>query len=795
MADNSNIVEVEIGSVSIIPAGEYLSTKQYERLSVVNYDGSAYIAKKANKGQLLTNEEYWFKLVNKGENGSSIENIEKTNTVGLVDTYTITLTDGSTQTFNVTNGKDGTTNLSVEYDTFSGALANIRNSAEAYMKSFNIEGGIEQKTREDLNVYNVNDVLSFGQEVSVDDDDWITVNYNNSEGSSIKFINVQTKVSSKIQPSTLYKIVVEVKSVSGNGKLIAVSNDNGESQFQVVNQYIFSNLQNNDIKITGATSKSDFSNSITMLRTYLRFEIGEIGSISFRLSAVKADEADFDTTTFKYQPYGAMPSIEFPSEVNGLGSETVNISVKNEDNSKNQTYPLNFGDLALYKDEIPYIEGDKVYYDKKWNKYVFTGNENMQLQRTRVLILVSENANIPIPISVNVDKIEDIYCNITTKASANNTWDGISGISYRLSDSPGFTICLENCKTEQEYRDALTGNYTVYQLATLVKTEITGELAEQIKDLYKSIHTYEGTTNIKLQGYGKINGEYLVNTDFATKLSEINDMTNIGLNAKINEFEKNLENQNPSIDMNAIKELIASTIIEDDNKKYPIGKLEFNVSGKNPSEYLGFGEWIAWGSGRVPVGFDANDTDFNKVEKTGGSKTATLEEENLPYHNHKYITITGVTGTTLTAAQCALREHSHSTAGVPSITGSTKLTAAQSGLKEHAHKLEKGYYTYNASGTVNEATGKGGEFISASNTSTTPAGGIDASEGHTHTITVQTIHTDTTAISVAEEEHTHELTSSTVDTFYDDAVNTDDAPYAFDIQQKYIVCYIWKRIS
>lgn len=41
-------------------------------------------------------------------NGSSIATIEKTATVGMVDTYTITLTDGSTSTFEVTNGANVT---------------------------------------------------------------------------------------------------------------------------------------------------------------------------------------------------------------------------------------------------------------------------------------------------------------------------------------------------------------------------------------------------------------------------------------------------------------------------------------------------------------------------------------------------------------------------------------------------------------------------------------------------------------------------------------------------------------
>lgn len=43
-----------------------------------------------------------------GKDGVGIQKIEKTDTQGLIDTYTVTLTDSSTYTFTVTNGKDGT---------------------------------------------------------------------------------------------------------------------------------------------------------------------------------------------------------------------------------------------------------------------------------------------------------------------------------------------------------------------------------------------------------------------------------------------------------------------------------------------------------------------------------------------------------------------------------------------------------------------------------------------------------------------------------------------------------------
>ena len=43
----------------------------------------------------------------KGATGNGIDNIEKTASVGLVDTYTITYTDSTTDKFDITNGEDG----------------------------------------------------------------------------------------------------------------------------------------------------------------------------------------------------------------------------------------------------------------------------------------------------------------------------------------------------------------------------------------------------------------------------------------------------------------------------------------------------------------------------------------------------------------------------------------------------------------------------------------------------------------------------------------------------------------
>jgi hypothetical protein len=85
---------------------------------------------------------------------------------------------------------------------------------------------------------------------------------------------------------------------------------------------------------------------------------------------------------------------------------------------------------------------------------------------------------------------------------------------------------------------------------------------------------------------------------------------------------------------------------------YPVGSVYINAtSSSNPATLLGFGTWEAFGSGRVMVGLNGSDTDFDTAEETGGSKTSTssgtisgtvggtaLTEAQMPKHHHRYVT-------------------------------------------------------------------------------------------------------------------------------------------------------------
>ena len=61
---------------------------------------------------------------------------------------------------------------------------------------------------------------------------------------------------------------------------------------------------------------------------------------------------------------------------------------------------------------------------------------------------------------------------------------------------------------------------------------------------------------------------------------------------------------------------------------YPVGSIYISTNNVDPKNYFG-GTWERFSKGRVLVGIDENQTEFNKVNKTGGNK-------NLQSHNHNF---------------------------------------------------------------------------------------------------------------------------------------------------------------
>ena len=89
-------------------------------------------------------------------------------------------------------------------------------------------------------------------------------------------------------------------------------------------------------------------------------------------------------------------------------------------------------------------------------------------------------------------------------------------------------------------------------------------------------------------------------------------------------------------DVTGIRNLtITGTLTASIESAYPVGSIYINAAvTTNPATLLGFGTWVAFGTGKMMVGYDASDTDFDALQETGGAKTHTLTTSEIPSHNH-----------------------------------------------------------------------------------------------------------------------------------------------------------------
>jgi hypothetical protein len=73
---------------------------------------------------------------------------------------------------------------------------------------------------------------------------------------------------------------------------------------------------------------------------------------------------------------------------------------------------------------------------------------------------------------------------------------------------------------------------------------------------------------------------------------------------------------------------------------YPVGAIFTTVTAYADSAAvvaaIGGTTWVAFGGGKVLVGVDSGDTDFDTIEETGGSKTHALTTAEMPTHNHGF---------------------------------------------------------------------------------------------------------------------------------------------------------------
>lgn len=136
---------------------------------------------------------------------------------------------------------------------------------------------------------------------------------------------------------------------------------------------------------------------------------------------------------------------------------------------------------------------------------------------------------------------------------------------------------------------------------------------------------------------------------------------------------------------------------------FPVGSVFMAVVSTNPATLLGYGTWAAFGAGRMPVGYNAADTDFDAAEKTGGAKTHTLTAAEMPAHTHTQ----NSHNHTQDAHTHNFLPRSATTGSVSSIVTGTLDTSSTISGANQPH-VQSAVATNQAATAVNQNTGGGG---------------------------------------------------------------------------------------
>lgn len=208
------------------------------------------------------------------------------------------------------------------------------------------------------------------------------------------------------------------------------------------------------------------------------------------------------------------------------------------------------------------------------------------------------------------------------------------------------------------------------------------------------------------------------------------------------------------------------------NAIYPVGSIYMSatLSTHQQVEALFGGTWEAWGSGRVPVGVDTTQTEFETVGKSGGDKSHTHSN---PATGGSSAANTG--GTALSVAN--LPSHSHS-------------------IPQHTHPMEHNHGTGSTAGYDN--------FVTASGDVGNDSGSALAGSGYTFpranssngfNVRTKTGQSSASATGLGGSGGTGNTGSGTAHSHSMAHTHTVGATDSGSTLQPYITCFMYKRTA
>lgn len=335
------------------------------------------------------------------------------------------------------------------------------------------------------NLFNCRDVVegSLYNSAVIADDDFVTLECDNSEGTTTAYKNYWTHICKNLKKDTDYRIVVEVKTLVNCG-LYAVSiktPNTTESQFDenlVIQQVgTFSQVIH--------TNDADWTGTVYALRTFAQFSPGASGKCVFRISLQQTE----DTST-NYEPYKeTTATVPLTEPLYGIGTTKDEIGIQND-------IKMNVGKVVLDGSD------DEAWY---FNALQTSGKYSYYIQ---------------------IDNAKPVAKALSNAYVYKSWYDEPWNISQDIVSITGNSrlYLYTDYATLDELREALSNNpvTVIYELDKPVITPLTEEQRTALQNLL----TFEPITNVFADDLATLDVEYFKNTENGKAMATLKQENN-----------------------------------------------------------------------------------------------------------------------------------------------------------------------------------------------------------------------------------------------------------------------------
>lgn len=398
-----------------------------------------------------------------------------------------------------------------------GENINIKGTIPVKFKEFVVGGNSKQESRSGKNIVNINssDIVNSNIVANVDNNSLILEG--DIAGNFYCAIPINLKTNTNYYISFLATII-EQNNLEVS-PYVRVRTDLSGS-------WIGSSIVINKDLTTQQSLGGSF-NSGDNTTAYLILYLNAVNDGTQRSAKIKFDNLQVEegTEATDFEPYGASPSPEYPSEIQNVEGN-VNVTVANKEKTEQQTvtFPLAQGQKLILGD---YLAADGIHHVRKQMELDGTEDWALALTNTDTLTFQIVNNNLPVKIPNDNDEIVMIsnYFKGFSRNQFNNDKETES-ISPNISNGSKAIIITINKTTAENLNDFKSWLAAQKQAGTPVILEY--ELAEEETEAYTEEQQKAYNQIINLKAYEEETNVYSTNsTSPIFKVTAVKDINSV----------------------------------------------------------------------------------------------------------------------------------------------------------------------------------------------------------------------------------------------------------------------------